>query len=1245
MSEFPKLTQEKNTEIQSVGGGICDYLTWNDDSVFNATIVVIMTLYNKAESIKCTLESILNQKGNLSYCVLILDDNSMDLWTSEIQHLLHNLKLVFAKGYAGNAWKARNLAHKIVKEHFKNHQWICRMDADDIFASDNSLQNIFNAMMNQKPDSLWILPSNDLKVNGKKIDRINTPHPKLFQKEILLAQLERLKNGDETAEIPSCNIWINKKLRIWYPEIESAEDHWLVTKILVYYGSQGLILPDILHATYSLSGETTKDNKDTGEFHRSRENLYHAVKFWFENTSYDSIHPVCLGYGGEGMVWLENGVIEKRFYPKSISDHQVDWLKKNIPENHPNIIHPKWRKENDKWIATYSYFESTPVVNPSRITLSNFIQLMLKHRFVCINIVRKNFRIVNGELCFIDIGQHIHPFEIRYFRDICARLYLLFIKGYSDTQLNQITLKIRNNIEELQKIDGFEDFYQRELLFFFNYQGFLKKPFRNVIPRYEFPSVTLLIKGCAMEYNVLEKAIYHIIHQIRQRESYFETILLIDSKETNFLRQYHEPNLQKTIQIAELLRKRGMINRILISPSENKYYLIQELNERWFNCKSISTHSTRNVPIFPQLWAFEQIQTRYVLQLDLDVLIHRKDFETNFIQEMLDALQEENIFSVGFNICQSNAQKFKKYDAPQGKYVPEVRFGLLDLERIKQNRPFPNEVIDGQLKFSWYRSIEKYQQETNWRSLRGGNPSIFYIHPPNDYKKNPNFMNQVRNLVEQGYIPQIQHFKWDLVGTEKEWKYRPRYEKIMLLIYIEEPNIHWLRGSITSIVEQQNADWGVILINTSPDLKFHYWLLDLIKPWQSRITLIQSNVFQENTPDYLNFIENLIPNTDAFIIPLKSTEVLKHKDVLNIIQSKLTENTIFVALGSLYYRDPLIGSSIPKKLDFAGELFQNLIKDNLIRGCKVQYLKIMRQILENPNPNQAHILSESVRRQVLYIPEYFILNPKEIYSFNKISKLKNNLRPSIYIPNLKRIEIDLTYICNLRCAGCCRSCAQAPEHLHISIDQIYQFLLETEKKNFHWESVHLLGGEPTLHPQFLEIISILTDWFEKNSPDTDLKVISNGHGSYVQNKLKQIPKRWLYQTSFKEGSDNEYFEPFNLAPIDIPKWQEEDFRKGCWITQDSGIGLTPLGYFHCAIAGGIERIMKIDGGFSSIPSHPWEFLDMMDKYCRYCGHFLNDYYHSRQDQLKLEISPNEMSETWQRAYNSWKSRKQDNEQK
>jgi len=206
----------------------------------------------------------------------------------------------------------------------------------------------------------------------------------------------------------------------------------------------------------------------------------------------------------------------------------------------------------------------------------------------------------------------------------------------------------------------------------------------------------------------------------------------------------------------------------------------------------------------------------------------------------------------------------------------------------------------------------------------------------------------------------------------------------------------------------------------------------------------------------------------------------------------------------------------------------------------------------------------------------------------------------------------------------------------MDIEMIKNFLQETETRGIKWESVHVLGGEPTLHPQFQEIITILDDWFRERSPSTDLKVISNGYGDKVKKELEKIPRHWLYNTSFKKSLNTDYFEPFNLAPIDLPGWENENFQNGCWITQDSGFGLTPFGYFHCAIAGAIERIMKFGKGFSKMPRHPWEFLILMKTYCRYCGHFVNDYFHSREEQLKMENTPDMMSKTWKNAYKKWK---------
>jgi hypothetical protein len=266
-----------------------------------------------------------------------------------------------------------------------------------------------------------------------------------------------------------------------------------------------------------------------------------------------------------------------------------------------------------------------------------------------------------------------------------------------------------------------------------------------------------------------------------------------------------------------------------------------------------------------------------------------------------------------------------------------------------------------------------------------------------------------------------------------------------------------------------------------------------------------------------------------------------------------------------------------------------------------------------------------------FIQEYLFYNPHEQHT-----QIRNqSLRQTTYIPNMHRIEIDITYVCNLKCQGCCRSCSQAPSNLHMPIDKIHAFIEETAKKNLLWESVHILGGEPTLHPQFNDIISILDDWFEKNSSSTDLKVISNGTGEVVKRRLDEIPERWLYDNSFKSGVVTDYFEPFNIAPIDLPEWRNEDFTKGCWITQDCGMGLTPFGYFHCAIAGGIERILGLNKGYTEIPSHPWAFLKQMNAYCKFCGIFLNDVHKSRAEQLRKNISPNSISDTWKRAYKDW----------
>jgi len=71
-----------------------------------------------------------------------------------------------------------------------------------------------------------------------------------------------------------------------------------------------------------------------------------------------------------------------------------------------------------------------------------------------------------------------------------------------------------------------------------------------------------------------------------------------------------------------------------------------------------------------------------------------------------------------------------------------------------------------------------------------------------------------------------------------------------------------------------------------------------------------------------------------------------------------------------------------------------------------------------------------------------------------------------YYRNLSMIEIDITYACNLRCYNCNRSCTQAPTVERMTVDQIKKFVEESKASNLQWKRIRILGGEPTLHPDF-----------------------------------------------------------------------------------------------------------------------------------------------------------------------------------
>jgi hypothetical protein len=276
-----------------------------------------------------------------------------------------------------------------------------------------------------------------------------------------------------------------------------------------------------------------------------------------------------------------------------------------------------------------------------------------------------------------------------------------------------------------------------------------------------------------------------------------------------------------------------------------------------------------------------------------------------------------------------------------------------------------------------------------------------------------------------------------------------------------------------------------------------------------------------------------------------------------------------------------------------------------------------------------------------YYPRLFLLIGKikytflVTYRFIRVQKIFYSLMGSQYVRSKDMIEIDITYECNLLCYNCNRSSAQAPEKLHMSLEKIKDFVKDSLSKNKQWKRIRVLGGEPTLHPKFLEILEELLAYKHWN-PGCIIEVVTNGYGTKVNAMIQQIPKDIWIENSNKSDRVQPDFGPFNLAPVDEKKFKLTEFANGCSIMKDCGMGLTPMGYYPCAIAGGIDRILGKNIGLTTLPDDSNDMEELVRTFCQYCGRFRDGYYIPKN--LRSFLMKQQTSVTWDYLYKKWNSR-------
>ncbi len=233
-----------------------------------------------------------------------------------------------------------------------------------------------------------------------------------------------------------------------------------------------------------------------------------------------------------------------------------------------------------------------------------------------------------------------------------------------------------------------------------------------------------------------------------------------------------------------------------------------------------------------------------------------------------------------------------------------------------------------------------------------------------------------------------------------------------------------------------------------------------------------------------------------------------------------------------------------------------------------------------------------------------------------------------YARSRRRVEIDITYRCNLRCPNCNRSVAQAPAAIDMSVAQIKAFIEDSVAADIRWERIRLLGGEPTLHPELSAILTLLETYRHCHNPSLRIVICTNGNGPQVRKALSALPPKVVIKNTSKNDRQR-LFRPFNLAPRDLRRHRYADFSCGCRIIEDCGLGLTPQGYFHCAIAGGIDRIFGFGLGRRSLPAVDDEMTDLLERFCPLCGHF----------GFARPTRKPRISRTWKIGYDRYRRRK------
>lgn len=774
--------------------------------------------------------------------------------------------------------------------------------------------------------------------------------------------------------------------------------------------------------------------------------------------------------------------------------------------------------------------------------------------------------------------------------------------------------------------------------------------------------VSLLIKSCAQDMETIEENVKHIVRQFCSPNPFHEIVVSVDSRERDFTREFNtRGDVRGICEILDRLVSKNVIDRYVIFPPS----AAADINLRWFNLVSDATHTGSGSPLASQLWAFEQCKGDYILQMDSDVMVARQDMEHSYLTDMLRALKENpTVLSVGMNICNLASKEWFGFHG--GGFVPEVRCCLLDLRRMAAQCPLPNAIgSDGSPTLSWYRSMERRQKETGACSIRGGDSRTFFIHPQNYRKTSPDTWMTILDRTEQLAIPPLQLGAFDCAGSLRDWSIPKRGEKMVVLCMAENPRPDRLLRMWASLMSQSFQDFGIILMDNRSTNGAQHLMDALVRPVAHRVTLVKCRHKNRQAQNIHKAINQFMADPQTIVVLLNGEDALIGQDALSNILRRYETGGADLTVGRTHRLSSLRphygmeadfahprreGSFVSQPLiSFRKYLFDSIplphLRDKhssifetdrwLATNAELAIVTAMVEMSDSPC-QMDHIcyLWDDTREETTDNADR-----ERVLRGSPLQRSDVMIGYKTFATNQQMVEMDITYHCNLMCDGCNRFCSQMPTKERISLERVKEFIRESKAVGKRWDLINILGGEPTLHPDFLAMVRLLKEeYVEAFSPATTIQIVSNGVAAESRRLCEMVKELYgvrIDYNSYKSSNKMDYFTPINDAPMDSPEFADANFRKGCWVTSYCGMGFNARGYYACAVCASVDRVLGTDHAIKSLADvTPDKLRAQLDTFCRWCGNFKHYAENQGNFVFRHEKAPfeNIISESWRRVF-------------